>query len=156
MKILGYIPVKIRKVLRAEKAQAARLVIIDSAKRFKPLAGRTFLDLLYPNWRVWFGERINKVDEGKYLRKDFDVKRFCAKLQTDYPTVFSKSATKPISHFKVHVDLIEGAKPIFHKPYTLSYGMREKVEKELRRLTDLGTIYTVMGNTVNGQRQSFQ
>lgn len=154
VQIIGYIPVKIHKPSDKSNEYDSKLVIIESKRRFKPLMGRTFLDLLYAGWRKNFFHNVNalsgvneKACDGKRfsatLQTESDVKRFSAKLQTDFPSVFTKCATKPIKHFKVHVHLKEGAKPIFHKPYSLAYGMREKVEKEIKRLTDLGIIYPV-------------
>lgn len=147
VKILGYIPVRIHKAKDPSIVFVAKLIVIDSAKKFTPLCGRTFLDLLFPGWRRWFTttleqSRIYAINDVTNAT-NFDLNKFVANIQNKFPEVFTKNASKPIKNFKVNVHLIEGAKPIFFKPYTVAYGMMDKIGNELMRLCKLEVIYPV-------------
>lgn len=65
------------------------------------------------------------------------------KIKIEFAKVFSSISSGTIKHFKAEINLLDGAKPIFFKPYTVPYGLREAVSTEIKRLCDLGIIYPV-------------
>lgn len=143
VKIVGYIDVCIKKP-NSTITHTSKVIIIDGEKRFIPLCGRTFLDLLFPGWRTFFSdESISAVQQLQQRAENFDTNVFLSKIKKEYKTVFSTNSDQPIKNFKVQIHLIEGAKPIFYKPYSMAYGIREKAEKEFKRLCDLNIMYPV-------------
>lgn len=140
--IFGYIMVEVAHPHDTNSVQKCKLVIIDGKRRFKPLAGRTFLDVLFPNWRETFKNGLVQQIVAN-TEEEKETEKFVSKLKANYPQVFSKDASNPIKNFKVEVHLVDGAKPMFCKPYTIAYGLRDKVETELNRLLKLNIIYPV-------------
>lgn len=127
-----------------------KLVVIKSKRNFVPLIGRTWLDVLFPGWRNYFSNftisrNISNVDESKIQTKidNSGVNSFIQRVVNDYPNVFSQKATGTIKHFKIDIHLSDNAKPIFYKPYSMPYGLRERTEIEINRLLSLGVIYPV-------------
>lgn len=144
--ISGYINVTL---LKGTERHYVKIVIIKTKRKFMPLVGRTWLDILYPGWRTFFltgTENVSFIDNklnAMVPNPTFDKEKFVQGLVADYPNVFSKKSTGAIKHFKVQINLKENAKPIFYKPYTMPYSLRERTEKELNRLVSLGILYPV-------------
>lgn len=144
--IMGFINVNIAKITEASSVRENKLIVLDSKRNFIPLAGRTWLDILFAGWRTFFlmdftcssSEKLNQV-----INNRVQIDNFVKGIMSDYPNVFSKSATGTIKHFKIDIHLTDNAKPIFYKPYSLPYGLRDATEKELDRLIKVNTIYPV-------------
>lgn len=144
VKISGYINVRI---LNGTEKHNVKLVVIDTKRKFMPLVGRTWLDILYPGWRSFFLNR-NKNETTNTLNAikqnpTFDKEKFVENLVADYPNVFSTKSIGAIKHFKIDINLKENAKPIFYKPYTMPYSLRDRTKKEIDRLVSLGILYPV-------------
>lgn len=146
VKISGYIYVTLS---NGTEKHNVKLVIIKTKRKFMPLVGRTWLDILYPGWRSFFLNRTKSVmPKQKTLNaivqnSKFDKEKFVQSLVADYPNVFSTKSTGAIKHFKIEINLKENAKPIFYKPYTMPYSLRDRTEKEINRLVSLGILYPV-------------
>lgn len=118
-----------------------KLVVINSTRTFVPLIGRSWLDVLFPDWRKNFisAKQImlvqneldtNDIDNNGITENKEKMMEYVQKLDKKYPKVFSSKNQCPIKDFKVDIQLTENAKPIFCKPYTVPYGLRER---ELKR-----------------------
>lgn len=144
VKILGYINVTI---LNGTEKHNVKSVVIDTKKKFVPLVGRTWLDILYPGWRSFFLNRAKSTSQNDHtinvMSENHDTEKFVQNLVADYPNVFSTKATGAIKNFKIDINLKENAKPIFYKPYTMPYSLRDRTEKEINRLVSLGILYPV-------------
>lgn len=76
-------------------------------------------------------------------KNSIDINVVVEKLKKDFSSVFSNIAAGTIKHFKAELNLEGDVKPIFFKPYTVPYGLRDAVENEIKRLCDNGIIYSV-------------
>lgn len=112
------------------------LIIVESEREFIPLLGRNWLDILVPSWRNFLTIKNISVPME-------NTKTFVDKLKVRYPVVFANIAKGTIKDFTVDIHIDEEAKPIFFKPYTVPFGLREAVEKEIVRLCAAGIIYPV-------------
>lgn len=148
VKVLGYIKVTISKPDSVEK-HSAKAIVIATKRKFTPLLGRTWLDIFYHGWRNFFSntdkttKHKKNVVNGMTQQPTFDKEKFVQTLVADYPNVFSNKSTGTIKHFKIDINLKENAKPIFYKPYTMPYSLRERTEKEINRLLSLDILYPV-------------
>lgn len=112
------------------------LVIIRSSKRFTPLLGRDWLEKLIPSWRGQL--KINSVKTSSDL-DEFRVK-VVREMKLKYPSVFDNDLTKPIRGFEVDIKMGHNARPFVHKPYTVPFNLRERVEVQLEQLEKAGII----------------
>ena len=110
------------------------MFIIKDKSNFNPLMGRTWLDILYPQWRGDF--KINVIN----LESEFEI---VESLRTDFANAFNSDRTKTISNIKVNVVLKDNVTPIFSKPYQTPYAIKELVEKELRDMVKDGILVPV-------------
>lgn len=111
------------------------LVIVDVEKDFIPLLGRTWLNSLYPDWRNEVNNWFNKESSSLNSVKDkVNVEKLVEEIKSSYPLVFEKNLDQPIKKFKATIHLKEDVVPIFFKPYTVPFGLRDKVDKEIDRL----------------------
>lgn len=128
IEITGCMMVTVHGLQDESRTHECELIVINSNREFVPLLGRNWLDILYPGWRE--NLVIKPVQSvGKSLEKD----KFVEQLKNRFPTVFSSIALGTIKHFKAKLFLAEDAKAIFFKPYTVPYGLRDAVEKEIMR-----------------------
>lgn len=123
----------------------AKAIVIATKRKFIPLLGRTWLDIFYPGWRKFFliTNKAASHDNAIKQKPVFDKEKFVQTLVADYPNVFSNKSAGTIKHFKIDINLKENAKPIFYKPYTMPYSLRERTEKEINRLLALNILYPV-------------
>lgn len=145
--IPGFFYAKIARTDSPSLVHESKLVVIKSTRKFIPLAGRTWLDVLYPGWRVFFQNfnfkaNLNAITTRNKIN-NFQKEEFVSSLVKDYPNVFATNGSGTIKKFKIDIHLTENATPIFFKPYTMPYGLRERTEKELNRLVSLDVIYPV-------------
>lgn len=69
----------------------------------------------------------------------FSVQFSTEEIIASHKSVF-KDQIGVIHDFKAHIEVPENAKPSYFKPRSVPYALKEKVEKELRRLETLGVI----------------
>lgn len=112
------------------------LVIVDVEKDFIPLLGRNWLNILYPDWRKdvnqWFksdNSQVNSVDDMVVSRE-----KLVEEIKRTYPSVFETNLEQPIKKYKATIHIKENVIPMFYKPYTVPFGLRDKVDKEIERL----------------------
>jgi hypothetical protein len=136
LRVLGTIKVDVQ--LKRSR-HVLELIVIDTKKRFLPLLGRDWLNVLCPKWREAF--RINKVvalqgDKTELLRKKVEQLRskIVKDYKRDFAELFDNDLSKPIQGITVDIRMKPGVKGFVHKPYTVPFSMREKFEKELDAL----------------------
>lgn len=78
--------------------------------------------------------KINKISENEQNRNE---------IYTRFKKVFSNNWALAIENCEVELVLEKDAPKIFSKAYTVPFGLRDTVEKELRRLADIGIIIPV-------------
>lgn len=64
-------------------------------------------------------------------------------IQSKFKKVFSNDMFQPIKDFEAEIILKPDAPPIFCKPYSVPFGLREKVEEELDRLVKEGILIPI-------------
>ena len=107
---------------------ALPIVVINAIVNFKPLLGRNWLDIIFKNWQKVFS--INAIkEEGNFVQR--------------YSKVFDDNYSEPILKYTADIFMDKEAKPSFHNAYTVPYGLRDKVEKEIERLVGLGILLPV-------------
>lgn len=112
------------------------IVLIDAKKDFIPLLGRSWLDVLSPNWR---NESLNffkslSSEELVSSVSECEKVKLISEIKEKYPLVFNKNLDEPIKDFSATIHIQENVTPIFFKPYTVPYGLKDKVDLELDRL----------------------
>lgn len=115
------------------------LIIISSKNRFTPLCGRNWLAIFFPQWRIGF--HYDKVQPIASIQRDLNAKR-CSVLW-EFRGVFDSSDTTPIKDFEANIVLKPDARPIFHKAYTVPFGIRDEVKRELDILVATGVLFPV-------------
>jgi hypothetical protein len=111
-------------------------LFVTQTKNFPPLLGRRWLDILIPNWR---GDMlaVAELNEVKHVKSPSEItaesNSLVMKLQQEFSTCFKKDLS-PIIGFEANIVLNEGAIPILHKDYSVSYSMKERIESEIDRL----------------------
>ncbi|KAJ8713190.1 hypothetical protein PYW08_008494 [Mythimna loreyi] len=93
-----------------------------------PLLGRDFISI--------FKLRLTPVN---FLN---DTQTAIDRLQTQFPEVFSDKLGA-FKNYKVKLQLSNDAKPIFFKARPIAFALRDKVDKELERLVNLGVLKPV-------------
>lgn len=134
--IVGKITVKVNDFHRENITHVLEFIVINVSRKFVPLMGRAWLDILFPEWRKDF--KINSL-----ALEDVEKRNIVETFKAKYPQMFSEQASEPIKNFKIHIKLKESAKPIFFRAYTVPYGLLDKVETEIKRLCALNIIYPV-------------
>lgn len=112
------------------------LTVVATPKRFLPLLGRDWLDVLWPSWRDSF--KVNSV--GLSNREDSFRTKVVKDLKLKFPSVFNNDLTNPIKDFKVDIRMHEGFKPFVHKPYTVPFKVRDRVVAQLNQLEKAGIL----------------
>lgn len=125
--IVGNLSVRVKKTIHSEQ-QNLQLVIVKTKKDFTPLLGRNWLKIFFPNWEQAF--EINSVITDDTINK----------LKNKYKNVFDGKYNETISDHSVDIIMKPNTVPIFHKPYTVAYGQREKIDSELDRLVKVGIL----------------
>lgn len=132
LKVMGSFRVQVRH--ESDRLYSLSVIVVDSNKKFFPLMGRDWLDVLYPEWRCFFVHDVSAsacVDD-KRLEGAKDT--LIAELTTKYKDVFSSNLEEPMSEFVASIHLREDARPIFYRPYDVPFSLREKVSDEIDRL----------------------
>jgi RNase H-like domain found in reverse transcriptase/Reverse transcriptase (RNA-dependent DNA polymerase)/Integrase zinc binding domain/Integrase core domain len=141
LKVLGNISVRVK---GKGKQHELELVVIETKKNFIPLLGRVWLNNLCPKWREAF--KLNKVQEidGKIEAKIKELRdKLVRDFKNNYKEIFDNDLSKPIKNITVDMRMNENAKGFVHKPYTVPFSIREKVEKQIDGLEKAGIIKRV-------------
>lgn len=105
------------------------ITVVEANKPFKSLLGRSWLNVLFPNWRKNFENLNNGV---------LSVGSVSDNLQNILKTKFTRCLTSdlctPIEGFEAELLLKDNVNPIFHAAYGVPFKLRDRVEKELNRL----------------------
>ncbi|KAK9680790.1 hypothetical protein QE152_g38820 [Popillia japonica] len=105
------------------------LYIADSKVNFIPLLGRDWLDLLNPSWK---GPLNFHSPKSKGIQP-------MSELESKFPNVFARNQKSTIKGYKAKLIVKEGS-GIIHKPYSLAYALRPKVEEELKIMVENGIL----------------
>lgn len=133
-----------------KRSHQLELTVVEAAASVLPLMGQDWLDVLYPGWREFFLDFKRNVLRGKELHNisNFNLKDYQNQLRKRFSHVFSNDMFQPVKNFEAEIVLSENAQPIFCKPYTVPYGTRDAVEKELDRLVESGILVPVKHSKV--------
>uniref|UniRef100_A0A336MPS3 RNA-directed DNA polymerase n=1 Tax=Culicoides sonorensis TaxID=179676 RepID=A0A336MPS3_CULSO len=107
---------------------ASQAIIINTKNEGIPLMGRTWLSLIFPNWRSFFtNTKINKIQE------NYSEANLIQEIKKKFSQVF-EARNNPIINFTAHLNLKEGSVPKFRKASIVPFSLREEVEKKLLEL----------------------
>ncbi|CAG9827401.1 unnamed protein product [Diabrotica balteata] len=110
------------------------LFIVDTKEKFTPLLGRSWLDVIKPNWREIF--KVNNSQGEVNAVKFTELEHFRAL----FPKVFSQDNSQAIEGCQANLVIKEDAQMIFHKAYDVPYALREQVSKELSQMEKSGIL----------------
>ncbi|XP_055622989.1 uncharacterized protein K02A2.6-like [Toxorhynchites rutilus septentrionalis] len=126
IKIIGGISAQVSKD-RCGADKKLVLVVIESEKSFRPLLGRTWMDVLWPCWREAFQEKTVSMNSLENSIVD--------SIRKMYPHVVSSDNT-PIRDFEAEIIIENNVSAIFHAAYSPPFQQRPAIEAELNRLCD--------------------
>ncbi|XP_031347132.1 uncharacterized protein K02A2.6-like isoform X2 [Photinus pyralis] len=132
LQIVGEMMVKV-KCIESDVKYELPLVVVLSKIEFIPLLGRNWLNMLLPRWRESLHCNVIEVD----------ISKIVSEFKDKYRNVFSNDKAKCIKNFKCNIVLKENVTPVFHKPYTVPYSIKEEVEKELEEMVVNGILEKV-------------
>lgn len=113
-------------VTYAERSHTLLVYVIRNGG--PPLLGRDFISLF----------KLELLQPNYCIRSDIDL----GKLQSRYPDVFSDRLGL-FNKYEVKLCLKEDAKPVFFKARPIAFALKEKVDKEIDKLVDLGVLIPV-------------
>jgi hypothetical protein len=119
------------------------LVVIKSDKYFVLLLGRNWLDVVLPNWRTCLKLPHPNVHPGHVIATVESSEVRLSKLKIEFPRVFAEDKRTNITGIEAHLLLKEAGSMIFHKAYSVSYKIKDKLEKELNSMIDNGILVRV-------------
>ncbi|KAF2890030.1 hypothetical protein ILUMI_16143, partial [Ignelater luminosus] len=169
VKIIGEVKVT---VACKNKIYCLPLVILDGSRKFMPLLGRNWLNVLKPNWKNLFHlshvtHKDVKVVENKSEQQctsGSEVKlaransaeqssnkrtHYITEIREKFAAVFSERSNSFIDKFKVELKIKEGTQPIFHRAYDMPYALKEKVDLELSKMVKAGILSKTLKKTLN-------
>ena len=114
------------------KVSLLELIVIDSKRKFMPLLGREWLNVLCPSWRKAF--LLNAIScKDKVMNeseKEFRNKMI-REIESEYKELFDNDLSKPIKDIEVDIRMRKDVKGFIHKPYTVPHSLKERVETEI-------------------------
>ncbi|XP_055604884.1 uncharacterized protein K02A2.6-like [Uranotaenia lowii] len=117
--------------------EKARLIVLKNDNDFKPLIGRDWLKIFYPNWKKSFinhdNELVNNIVTNKTREETI------GKLKAQFASVFDKDFSKPILGHEADLHF-KPEQPIFKKAYQVPYKIKEKFLDHLTMLEGQGVI----------------
>ena len=135
LKVLG----KASLVANKRDDKKVNLIVIESNKKFFPLLGRNWLDILTPSWREALVNKVVCIDDQEKIK----IKSYVKLIEKDYAVIFKKSLEEPMKHFEAQIKVREGSTPIFCKSYDVPFKLKDKVSEEIDRLVREGIIRQV-------------
>lgn len=118
------------------------IVCFKTNKQIQILMGRSWLDVLIPQWRSFFTTLFRSTDLPVYAINNNSKTDFAAELKKKFPNVFKDDGT-PISDFYVNIEMKSNAVPVFRKAYSVAYAIKPKVEEELKEMCKRGIIESI-------------
>lgn len=103
--------------------------VVDIGKCFKPILGRSWLDVLVPRWRQLFDSNASAIN----FVSTNDLSEI---VKNKFPNIVNQQLNSTIDGFEAELVLKEGKTPIFHSAYSVPFKLRDKVDAELKRLCD--------------------
>lgn len=145
LSVLGEVQVSVCK-----DGQTHKLAMIITRSRVRyPLLGRSWLDVLVPDWRKHLD--VSSGGSVKTLPAELIQPQSIGRLESmtlaeeakrRFPSVF-EAVGPPIVGFQADIVVKPNSTPIFHKSYPVPYALLEKVEQELERLVSTGSLVPV-------------
>lgn len=120
-----------------EKIQSQAL-ILNTSKERPPLLGRTWLNVLFPNWKWLLSREMIGVNVINEIEQDI------VELKRDFLELFQNCAS-PIKRFKVHLKLKEGTNTHFRKACPVPFKLRDQVKEKLEDMLKRDIIKKVTG-----------
>lgn len=105
-------------------------LVCKDTPEFTPLLGRSWLDVLFPQWRNAFVQNVT-VSNVNVIPPSIE------ELKSLFPRPFDPSDT-PIEGYFARLTLKLNAKPILAKAYSLAFGLVEAVNRHLDKLVESG------------------
>lgn len=136
LKVLGSVSLSVEYEFRTVELQ---FLVVEIGKDFEPLVGRPGCDALFPGWRDIFSrQRILAVQSDPPVPCSSPASsiELVEELTRKFPTVFNGNRGESIRGFKADIILSDNHKQIVAKPYNIPFGLRDKVELELKRLVE--------------------
>ena len=111
------------------------LIVCESAHLKYPLLGRSWLDVLFPDWR----KNVCLHNSAQSLQATDHVSR----LSCRFPNVFSANSASAIKGFSMRLTLKPNVFPKFCSPYTLPYSLQDVMSNMLSSLQAEGKLVKV-------------
>ncbi|XP_055906988.1 uncharacterized protein LOC129942175 [Eupeodes corollae] len=108
------------------------IIVVKGGWRRKPLLGRDFQNVLFPNWRKIYTESVTGMNN---IRSEV-VCPILKSIQENYPSIVDSQNKDPIKGFTANIVLDGVQKQIFHCAYSVPFKLRDRVKAELNRLVD--------------------
>lgn len=125
---------KSRVSVRCNGVEAVLDLIIVDTHQNRALLGRSWLDVLFPDWRErWEPPRIDLVKTASVLTE----------VRRKFPKIVHSPEDQSVVGFEAEILVKPDAPPIFHCAYTVPYKLRDRVEQELSRLVSVGILEPV-------------
>lgn len=140
LNVLGSVHVPVEFFGRKERLQ---FLVVDKERDFEPLIGRTGCDVLFPEWRESFsGSNILAIQSPASTNEanSNSLNEFVEELKREFPSVFDGNLSESIRGFKADIILSDNHRAIVAQPYNVPFGVRDKVEEELKRWVDAKVI----------------
>lgn len=141
--LLGAMNVVLNSVFKSQ------ILIIESLSESPPLIGRTWLSMLFPNWRSYFTQDLSysvplNKNQSVFNRLDMSESKevLVNEIKTQFKDVF-ESKTTPIRNFSVNLKLKDEVKPEYRKASVVPYSLRETVTSQLQEMARKGIIEKV-------------
>lgn len=114
--------------------------MVNPTQDLQPLLGRSWLDILYPDWCQMFVHKESQLRGSMELQSVQGESSFLCELKLKFGSAFVKNTTDFIKEFEAEILLKDDSVPIFHKAYNVPYKIRPQVEEELERLCKDGIL----------------
>ena len=112
------------------------LIVIKCNGPVFPLMGRTWLDVLVPDWRNILTHSISRILS---VKNDSILDQ----ITRNFPNIVSQDPNNFILNYEAEIVLKNETKPIFHAAYTAPLQLRPEIEKELENMCNSGILERV-------------
>ena len=137
IQVCGEVRVRVR---LGKQERHCRLVVV--AGKGPSLLGRDWLKMFRIQWHQINALVTPPIINSKRIRENKGVADKVEALVNGFPEVFNDNLGE-IHPFKARLVLKEGAQPIFCRPRSVPFAIKEQIERELERLEKTGVICPV-------------